>query len=878
MTTLTTIEDLISYLKVGDSNSKTNQEVLIKKITQEPTFKEEAISFQDFGLQYKRVDVPQTLYLDKDNRAFVKRVYSTGVFYRPITYDKNLDLYAEQEIENYITEITILDELYSDGYEFYVNKEDTLVASIQIATLNSLSNYVAYQKSAFSYFKSYPIVPYKYKSVYGNSIADTIKVVANTKSNLIHRFPVISKSFGSGFSYCLSYYYKKDSNEIRGIVPTEEDYLFIGLRIYCKNITTVLQFLNETIFNYYKEYTDYQSKWRNLFLIKLIEKIAPAYNNSKLDNKAAIVYHLAQPLYYAFNIDSLWNLLEGLAKGYIRNYLSINEEDLIIKTLRILYFRYTHRQKTKTIDGSKVLEEKGIGSKEINDLFIKNLLIRKADKKILLYKLIDGLNGEHFQTYVYFIWSIWKSSSYANINPKTNKQVVITDKSPVLLAYKSNKILGFHTDNSSIDWDGSQALIDISVNIKTGEFEEVTTRTADGNEKKLVEKQEKHQYSYHPFSPLVLQNSKNPAFLLKDKDQKEGVRFTKLPAFLLYANEQKAFWENVLTGVEYGVDILTTVSGVGNLIKVGRLVKLLKNGKTLFYKTKQATKAIIAVKAVAGVIEVSSGTVNTLLKITSIDDTELGESISKYLFYLEMVALTGEVSVFLKGKLKTTARELLGNPKFEKNLDDLVKKGEIDEGAKKRSLKEINELAEGIGDYSARLSKRVSKTLDKAPDVIKNFENQFKLEENEWGGVYNKRTKFEAQHTSNLEDEIIWPNYILNNIENCIVTHNHPLGTGLSIEDLKFFMSNRLVELRAVGPGGNVFSLKNGKIIDASNIKFINYERELVKLDLQIKAIEEKYKFAYTISVGSTNRIDAKVFNEIFDLIKDKVTYTYYVN
>ncbi|PKH50015.1 hypothetical protein CXF68_04535 [Tenacibaculum sp. Bg11-29] len=377
---------------------------------------------------------------------------------------------------------------------------------------------------------------------------------------------------------------------------------------------------------------------------------------------------------------------------------------------------------------------------------------------------------------------------------------------------------------------------------------------------------------------MILQNGKNPAFLLKDKDQKEGVRFTKLPAFLLYANEQKAFWENVLTGVEYGVDILTTVSGVGNLIKVGRLVKLLKNGKTLLYKTKQVTTAIAATKAVAGVIEVSSGAVNTLLKLTSIDDTELGKSISKYLFYLEMIALTGEVSVFLKGKLKTTARELLGNPKFEKNLDDLVKKGEIDVAVKRRSLKEINELAENVGDYSSRLSKQVSKTLDKAPYKIKKFENQFKLEENEWGGVYNKRTKFEAQHTSNLEGEIIWPDYILNNIENCIVTHNHPLGTGLSIEDLKFFMSNRLVELRAVGPSGGVFSIKNGNITDGNNIKFINYERELVKLDLQIKSIEEKYKFAYSISVGNTSRIDAKVFNEIFDLIKDKITYTNYIN
>lgn len=679
MNTITTITDLIKFLKVGTSNGKTNQEVLVKKITQDATYEESTQSFRDFGSQYKEVNIPQTIYLNKDNNAFLKQQYTTGIFYKPITYQKDSALYPEEGIKEYVKEFNIPDELYNGGYGFYVNQEDTLVTSIQITTLNNLSNYAAYQASAFSYLKSYSNVPYKYTSVYGNSIADTIKVVPNTESELIHKFPVITKSIGTGFSYCLSYYYKKDSAEIRSIPPAKEDYQFIGLRIYCKDITTVLQFLNETIFNYYNEYTDFQSKWRNLFLIKLIEKIAPAYNNSKLHNKAAIVYHLAQPLYYKFNTDSLWNLLEGLAKGYIRNYLSINEEDLIIKTLRILYFRYTHRQKTKTIDGSKVLEEKDIGSKEINDLFIENLLIRKPDKKILLYKLIDGLNGEHFQTYVYFIWSIWKSSSYADINPKTNKLVVITDKTPVLLAYQSKKILGFHSDNATINWKGDQPLIDISVNIKTGRFEEKTIEREDGDQKIIVEKQEKHQYSYHPFSPLVLQNGKNPAFLLKDKDQKEGVRFTKLPAFLLYANDQKAFWENVLTGVEYGVDILTTVSGIGNLIKVGRLVKLLKNGKTLLYKTKQVTTAIAATKAVAGAIEVSSGAVNTLLKLTNVNDTELGKSISKYLFYLEMVALTGEVSVFLKGKLQKTAKEIVENSNFTKSLDDLVKKEEINE-------------------------------------------------------------------------------------------------------------------------------------------------------------------------------------------------------
>ncbi|MFL0071106.1 hypothetical protein, partial [Tenacibaculum maritimum] len=148
------------------------------------------------------------------------------------------------------------------------------------------------------------------------------------------------------------------------------------------------------------------------------------------------------------------------------------------------------------------------------------------------------------------------------------------------------------------------------------------------------------------------------------------------------------------------VDILTTVSGVGNLIKAGRLVKLLKNGKNLLYKTKQVTTAIATTKAIAGVIEVSSGTVNALLKLTSIDDTKLGISISKYLFYLEMIALTGEVSVFLRGKLQQSAKEIVENPKFTKSLDELVKKG------KKHITNEIENVS-GVIKINKNLNQQI---------------------------------------------------------------------------------------------------------------------------------------------------------------------------
>jgi hypothetical protein len=70
------------------------------------------------------------------------------------------------------------------------------------------------------------------------------------------------------------------------------------------------------------------------------------------------------------------------------------------------------------------------------------------------------------------------------------------------------------------------------------------------------------------------------------------------------------------------------------------------------------------------------------------------------------------------------------------------------------------------------------------------------------GRCYNKRTKYKVHHTSNLPDEIIWPDRILENIEGCIVTHNHPNGSGLDVPDLKFFLANKLTEIRAVRPDG----------------------------------------------------------------------------
>ncbi|MFL0088184.1 hypothetical protein V2550_05875 [Tenacibaculum maritimum] len=883
-----TINDLINYLKIPDFSEKVNQEIITVKITRTALFQKETILLKDFPRTNKELSIPQTLFIDTDNVAYNKHILHGNTYYKRISYNKDPRVFTDANFQEPLVSVNIPNHLYNEGIRFYINPNHQLIGFIAVAHVDNSKDYINFNPDNFSVFNENT---YHYSNVYGTKTLEKLKIVTASSNASAHRFPILSKQLGDSNPYQLSYYYKKDTHKmLASFALDENEKPMIALKIGFKTLSGVLSFLKETIFNYYNEVNDFRSKWRHRFLERIGYHITPVANTSNLKNKKALIYQIPEALYYVFyNNSSLWAAVQILASGTITNILGTNEEDLLLKLLKIIYHRHTHKYNKVQDVGRKVVDEKEAPtSKRLNDIYLNKLLTIKADNKILLQKLTDDLDGEQFKTYIYFIWSIWKNSSYANINPETNKTIKITGESPVLLDYRSDKTLGIHYNNATINWEANTFRIDLDIRIKTGTkkvpklvniaYETPKPQYIDTGQTTEVAIYQTFQYGYHPFSPTVLLNSKNPTFLLKDKDQKEGIRFTKLPAFLLYANNQKAFWENVLTGVEYSVDILTTVSGVGNLIKAGRLVKLLKNGKNLLYKTKQVTTAIATTKAIAGVIEVSSGTVNALLKLTSIDDTKLGISISKYLFYLEMIALTGEVSLFLKGKLQQSAKEIVENPKFTKSLDELVKKGEIDEVGKRKTLKEINQLSGNIEDYSSRLAKRVSKTLDKAPNVIKRFENQFQLKENEWGGVYNKRTKFEAQHTSNLEGEISWPDYILNNIKNSIVTHNHPLGTGLSIDDLKFFMSNKLVELRAIGPNGNVFSIKNGKIIDENNIKFIDYKRELGKLWNAIEEIEENYAFAYSISVGNTKRIDAKVFNEIFNLIKDKVTYTHYIN
>jgi len=546
----------------------------------------------------------------------------------------------------------------------------------------------------------------------------------NPKPGKLYRFPDFEMKEGKVHVY---YDYDFIENDDFEVDPVTEDYAikltfvdpegFLGymMEVYFLNGVSVLN-TNEGTGNRKANFS------RNFldFIGDLLDQ-----NYDDITKKLSYLYYVPEEVFEKkFSTrntgeEYIWKLIEEAANISLTNIRGANKGDIVLKLLEAI----------KLNQGDEYLQDE-----KKNNQFLEELLKRRTkDFETLLYRLTKGLDGASFEKFIYFIWSIWKNSSYAVINPEENKKVKITEQSPVLLDFRTNEVLGFYIDNAKITWVDEKNQIDITVNANVGTIE-VQETVNIGDDKpffittggtKLIDDFKPLDYQYHPFSPIIIENSENPKFLLKDEETSNTLK-TTLPAFLLFANKERAFWKNVFTSLEYGVDILTTISGIGNIIKAGRLVRILKGGKAVLLKT-AAPKVITAVKAYSGVVEITSGTVNALLKLTQLDDTALGREVSKYLFYLEMAALVGEISVVLREKLKSTANKILDNPNFEKSLDDLVKKGEIDEVGKNKLISEV-ENASGLNakieDFFKRVKKKgTSLRLINISEIVKQLRN-----------------------------------------------------------------------------------------------------------------------------------------------------------
>lgn len=696
---MSTINDLINFLRLGRRDEETaanspeidQTKVYATIIDTNEKRVIERVDFDEFRLYERIVGV-----LDKYGAThfYILPLSGKRIFYIkiPLTSDGYNYLNLESSKSELVPDETLLQPIEIDfaTTTYFYDKQERAVIHIdeilENTTVFSDSIFfdpekVGIQTGSYNYHYSKPVSAlYQFfsslfsilKNIIGSLflpsgiISKDVEITVRKKGT-IYLIPAIRVINEKDFH--VQYYYTSSGKKMFYQINELED---VAISLKFNEKTAFLSYLNETIFTQKSfNYNDAFEKPRRIEFIESFktEIIAPLQrkimNGTENDFREAMVtlYYLTDDVAFSLNNECLWRLFEiAVQRDNLVNTQRMAEENIFIKLLKI------------------------IAEKETSKVAFLQRMLQKTDKTTYLELLYNGLDGENNITFIKLIHHIWKASLYSDIDPETNRLI----DGPVLLDYRSNKKLGFHTDNASIDWKSDSALIDVDIDIKVGEHTHTTYGLGTTANTQTEDVIVTHHYAYHPFAPIVIINADNPTFILKDKDQ-ENKPFTILPAFVLYASKNKAFWENVMTAAEYTLDIATTLSGVGNILKVGRLARIISAGHSLIGRTKTATTIIAGVEALAGAVEVSSGAGNALMKLLDVNDTELGREIAVYLFYLEILSLSGELSVAVHEGLKKSAKEILAKEdilrRSAKNADEVEEVEELIE-----HLDEVGEL------------------------------------------------------------------------------------------------------------------------------------------------------------------------------------------
>jgi polyhydroxyalkanoate synthesis regulator phasin len=468
-----------------------------------------------------------------------------------------------------------------------------------------------------------------------------------------------------------------------------EGFLAFMILVYFSNGISPLQVTGDT---------DSRKKQCFVNYVKIINMLLKGYETD-IDKALTYLYYIPADFFVkSQNLTSkkdnpdnilgaqfVWDVIGIALEDYLTNF-GTNREDIVLRLLKIL--KYIQKDKEATV-------------KEKNDYLLNQLLSRKtSDKVCYLEALYKKLNTKSFVIYNDYLYRIWLNSSFVNpaspifkatspLSSQNEDGTIDKNKPRLVFPYKTNKLLGFYSSNINISDFNDKGNIIVTPN-ESWVNELATAFIGKGMGefiKQFVE--EDWQAEYHPLQPVYLADP------YKDK----AIQLQKIaPMLLLKANEDKSFWENIITATEYGIDVLTTLSGVGNILKFRHLARAVQVARSINTGKKVIWyyKASRVIKGAAGTVEITSGTINALLKITGIKDEAFGAALSEYLFWLELLTLSGELTLVIKKGLQNSAKKLVDKESIkhlEQGLDDLVKRGEVDKVAKRKVVDELSFMA-----------------------------------------------------------------------------------------------------------------------------------------------------------------------------------------
>ncbi|GAA4760824.1 MULTISPECIES: hypothetical protein [Flavobacterium] len=481
-----------------------------------------------------------------------------------------------------------------------------------------------------------------------------------------------------------------------------------------------LEFLNKTIFTQNFNFEDPNGKRTQKFkenYLKIVKEHflrTLEWGESSYRDALTLMYYIPQFVFETFDVDVMWKLLQKAVEyNTINNRYNLDEEDLILDLIEII----AKVEKKPTLMLNKLLENK-VGKDEG-----------------MFHRLYRKVNGNNFVRFVELIKAIWIKSEY--FIPSDKRYPDQSKYGPFLIPYESEKTLGIYFSNATVSFSENNRLVNVDcktkediivkrLNIKTGTFYET-------REKKV------EHFTYHPFYPIYIKNL---------EEQETSIKLDAVvPAFVLKANEDKQFWHNVIKTTEYAVDALTLLSGVGNLYKFRYLAQVAARAETLNFVSKIGRAVATARRVVAGTaatVEITSGSLNALFKLTGFEDTDLGKSLQEYLFWLEILSLSGELTVAIHKGIQKSAKEILTNK--DELLKNLKEQG-VDDVTKSKILNEISQIANSnaknslLDDFMELRAKYFNTSATAFNKLIKESLELNHLGKTELFSLYNKHLK-----------------------------------------------------------------------------------------------------------------------------------------
>lgn len=675
-----------------------------------------------------------------------------------------------------------------------------------------------------------------------NNPEKKVQVLKSEKEGRMTLIPFLQIEYGLQ-NFILKYRYYEKGYRPKLFLYDDE----CSILLKFTSIGGILTFLDQTLFSegFSLQKGENQNIQRDFFRDQFMTQVIHKIEDSIKSKSTLAYYDAMKTLFYLpesvaamFNENFLWNLMEmAMNRDSLTNTRDLAEENIFVKLIRI------------------ILQKEGQEVRLMN-WFLEN--IKDGEKNITKFEFIyDRINGDNFLEFAKLISQVWKKSRFIYPDTEKNPEFATTD-GPLFLPYTSEKAFGFYFSNVSMSFESHKQKGRLLKTLyDTGRTE--TEMRPGLKTDNLVPTQVPiiDQFWYHPFYPIYLKDIEN--------QETEMKLDSVVPAFMLKANRDKQFWSNVIRSAEYAADILTTVSGVGNIAKFRYLAKFATKASKLRFVSKAGRAVATArkvVAATAAVVEITSGTVNTLLKLTGARDAKWGKALSEYLFWLELLSLSGELSVAIHNGLRKSAKEILKNEndirKSAKNADEAKEIDDIIDELEKVAGRSV---AEGSGSTKYIIK---AKHLDDtgALEGISKIEKEIIEEPVEYGAFVDHKGKvISEKFTDNSPKGLSIPAMLDLSTRKYIriFTHNHPTSTPLSSFDIMTFIKGNMQEMRAICRNGDIYALIKKGDLPSEGDDWTNFLRGVIKkvkdenAELIIKAQKDKNaKLLYDQKIADT--------------------------